>query len=248
MMKTRVLTALILIPIAALAFISGGLLLDSLVLLCVLLISDELHRNIIKKDYFILALLPVLYAISFIFFRNIILLILFILIILLYYVLNTRFNFYHITTSIFILVFIACVLFAFYYTYEVGYKYLIYVCIATFGCDTGAYFFGILFGKRKLAPILSPKKTIEGAIGGWLTGAICSFVFIIIFAGYNWKFLLISIILPIISQFGDLAFSKIKRELNIKDFSNLLPGHGGVLDRIDSFTFTLITFVLLMQI
>lgn len=106
--------------------------------------------------------------------------------------------------------------------------------------DTMAYTFGLIFGKHKLIPAVSPKKTVEGAIGGVLGGAvfmliygiICSYAIGVdvnyinmIFAGISGS---------VLSQFGDLAASCIKREHNIKDFGTILPGHGGILDRFDS--------------
>lgn len=125
-----------------------------------------------------------------------------------------------------------------------GYLAILYLLFAVFGCDVGAYFFGYFFGKHKLNPRISPKKTWEGAIGGWFSGFVLSFIwgsflvkdlpFIIILSS--------SLLMPIISQIGDLSFSAIKRRYNIKDFGSIFPGHGGVLDRIDSLLFCLIAF------
>ena len=112
----------------------------------------------------------------------------------------------------------------------------------SWGSDGLAYIIGCKFGKHKLTPI-SPKKTVEGAIAG-IFGAIgFSLVFILIVnLIFNltisyWQILIISIILAIIGQVGDIAASAIKRYCGIKDFSNLLPGHGGLLDRLDSLLF-----------
>lgn len=110
--------------------------------------------------------------------------------------------------------------------------------------DTMAYTFGRLFGKHKLIPQVSPKKTVEGAAGGVVGGVVFMMVYGAICAfGFNmpvawWKLVSLGLLGSIISQFGDLAASWIKRERGIKDFSNLLPGHGGVLDRFDSVLFT----------
>ncbi len=106
--------------------------------------------------------------------------------------------------------------------------------------DTMAYTFGMLFGKHKLIPAVSPKKTVEGAIGGVLGGIVFMVIFGIIcalFAGKSVNYLNVIILGAVgsaLSQFGDLAASCIKRECGIKDFGNLLPGHGGILDRFDS--------------
>lgn len=124
------------------------------------------------------------------------------------------------------------------------------IIIATYCCDTAAYFSGRFFGKHKLNERISPKKTIEGSIGGWMLGAICSFAFAYFFIPEMilWEMLAASLILPISGQIGDLAFSAIKRCYGIKDFSNLLPGHGGVLDRLDSLIFNFICFNLIMVV
>lgn len=118
-----------------------------------------------------------------------------------------------------------------------------------FGCiwasDIGAYFMGRAFGKTKLWPSISPNKTIEGALGGVLFSLIVSMAFALIvpeFIGWS-KALLIGLIAAVAGQFGDLIQSAYKRVRNIKDTGTLLPGHGGVLDRCDSW---LIVFPLLV--
>ena len=129
------------------------------------------------------------------------------------------------------------------------------VCIAAWGSDTGAYFFGISMGKHKLAPILSPKKTIEGSIGGLLTAAVLSFIFglilyfsEIIYFEYTFWFVLIGFVGAVFGQIGDLAASVIKRKTNIKDFGKIMPGHGGVLDRFDSILFVAPVIYLLTEL
>lgn len=108
--------------------------------------------------------------------------------------------------------------------------------------DTFAYIGGMSFGKHKLIPKISPNKTIEGAISG-VIGCILSslaFAYIISFFGFKTNLIplcSISLICSILSQFGDLTASLIKRECGVKDFGNLIPGHGGILDRIDSLIF-----------
>lgn len=126
--------------------------------------------------------------------------------------------------------------------YEINNLLMIYVALATFGCDVGAYFFGFFFGKHKLNPRVSPKKTVEGAVGGWFVGMSLSILFACFFIeGLNDVGLIVlSIILPIVSQIGDLSFSLLKRHYQAKDFGSLFPGHGGMLDRVDSLLFCLI--------
>lgn len=101
--------------------------------------------------------------------------------------------------------------------------------------DTFALFCGMAFGRHKLIPHVSPKKTWEGSIGGSLIATIgVSFFYHYLVSPITWKVVSGILILSIIGQIGDLIFSKIKRENDIKDFSNLIPGHGGILDRLDS--------------
>lgn len=125
-----------------------------------------------------------------------------------------------------------------------------FIIIATYGCDTGAYFCGRFLGKHKLNVRISPKKTWEGAIGGWILGAILSFAFAYFFVEEMSMPMIMmgSLLLTITGQIGDLAFSAIKRSFGIKDFSNLLPGHGGVLDRVDSLVFNFICFHLILVV
>ena len=126
----------------------------------------------------------------------------------------------------------------------------VYIGIACYMCDTAAYFIGSAIGKHKMIPRVSPNKTWEGAIGGYILGSVVSFVFGYYFCHEMQMNLLItaSILLPIVGSIGDLAFSLVKRHYGIKDFGSLLPGHGGVLDRIDSLIFCLMLFSILMNI
>ncbi len=119
------------------------------------------------------------------------------------------------------------------------------IFIGAWGSDTFAYCTGILIGKHKVAPKLSPKKSIEGCIGGVLGAALLGFLFAMVFKSRiqvienaPLAFAIIGAASSIISQLGDLAASAIKRDHSIKDYSNLIPGHGGILDRFDSILFT----------
>ena len=127
--------------------------------------------------------------------------------------------------------------------------YLVYLFLVTIMTDTFALVFGMLFGHHPLAPLISPKKTIEGAIGGLVMGSIIPSLFYYYFISPIpfYIILIISLLLSFVSQLGDLLFSKIKRENEIKDFSNLIPGHGGILDRFDSIIFVVLAYVLLIQ-
>lgn len=125
--------------------------------------------------------------------------------------------------------------------------------------DTFAYLVGSTLGKRKLCPSISPKKTVAGAIGGLLGSVLCAVTFFLLFdlyavipVGYvsfsdsvavrAVVFVVLGIVGGVLAEIGDLAASRIKRTINIKDFGNIFPGHGGVLDRIDSIMFTLVMF------
>lgn len=124
--------------------------------------------------------------------------------------------------------------------------YLVWlIFISSWISDTAAYLVGVLFGKHKLAPVLSPKKSIEGSIGGIAGSALVGALFgYILMKNLHYGNAFIAIIAVIsgigsvISQVGDLAASAIKRNHEIKDYGNLIPGHGGIMDRFDSVIFT----------
>ena len=138
---------------------------------------------------------------------------------------------------------------------------IVYVLIATFMTDTGAYFFGLFFGKRKINERISPKKTYAGFVGGLATSFVFSAGFGIglaalghpLLEGFldlnHWYFIVtLSALIPFFSTLGDFVLSSIKRFYEIKDFGNILPGHGGVLDRIDSLLFSLMVSAIFVWI
>ena len=121
--------------------------------------------------------------------------------------------------------------------------YLLLPFILSFACDTFAYFAGRAFGKHKLAPKVSPKKTVEGSIGGMAGNVACGLIFAFVMdrwfggsIGYG-AMALLALLCSIVAQVGDLSFSLIKREFGIKDYGHLFLEHGGVLDRFDSVLF-----------
>jgi phosphatidate cytidylyltransferase len=138
-------------------------------------------------------------------------------------------------------------------------KFLIwYIIWAAWGTDTFAYYVGINFGKHKLTKV-SPNKSVEGSIGGILGAIVFSLVYTIAINHYTdlnliyWQIGILAGILSIFGQIGDLAASSIKRYVGVKDFGNIIPGHGGMLDRIDSiifiapFAYILINLIMYIQ-
>ena len=121
--------------------------------------------------------------------------------------------------------------------------YLLLPFILSFACDTFAYFAGLTFGKHKLAPKVSPKKTVEGSIGGICGNVVCGLLFAFVMdrffggsIGYG-AMAILAFCCSIVAQIGDLSFSLIKREFGVKDYGRLFLEHGGVLDRFDSVLF-----------
>ena len=128
---------------------------------------------------------------------------------------------------------------------------IIYLFLITIMTDTFAYITGRNIGKYKLAPTISPNKTIEGLIGGTIMGAFAGSIFyhIVISPALNIGIVIfVTTALSLIGQLGDLVFSAIKRYYDKKDFSNIIPGHGGILDRLDSIIFVVLGFILFLTI
>jgi phosphatidate cytidylyltransferase len=134
-----------------------------------------------------------------------------------------------------------------------GLAWVILACILSWGADTGAYFAGRMFGKHKLYEAVSPKKTWEGAIGGVVTATLFAFV-----QHYSWREpvidpLHLAILAPVacvFGQLGDLAESLLKRSMGVKDSGKIMPGHGGLFDRVDALIFVgvvLLAYVILVK-
>lgn len=139
---------------------------------------------------------------------------------------------------------------AFYYlliTRLAGLNYFLFVLFIIWATDTGAYFIGKYFGKRKLWPEISPNKTIGGAIGGIILALVVSIVFQLVypFDKSLLAIIIITVVISIVGQLGDLVASAIKRHYNVKDSGKIFPGHGGILDRLDSLLFVLIVLYII---
>lgn len=120
--------------------------------------------------------------------------------------------------------------------YQIGGQWLVTLLLAIWICDSAAYFVGSRFGKRKLAPRLSPNKTIEGALGGVAGGVLATWGCQLTFASSltSADVVVLGLIVGVLGQLSDLIESLFKRDAGVKDTSSLLPGHGGILDRFDS--------------
>ena len=133
-----------------------------------------------------------------------------------------------------------------------GIYYFGIIIISSWGCDAGAYFIGTKLGKHKLIPEVSPHKSVEGAIGGIIVSIVFNLIYghiVNIFGGADVDYVVLAIlglVLSVVAMIGDLIASLIKREYGIKDYSNVFPGHGGVMDRFDS-VFPVATFLLMMS-
>lgn len=248
-MKTRVISAIIALIIVIPFFLIGGFTFKIGVSILSILALKELI-NIRFKPNLLIKLLSYLSIILVIFNINnylIIILLIFLLLIIVYHD-NKKYNiedaFYLIASILFL-----GLSFKYMIDLEVNnIKYLLYLILITTITDTYAYITGLLIGRHKLIEVISPKKTIEGMIGGTIMGVFVSCMYYLnaINSSENiFKLIMITLFLSLLGQFGDLLFSSIKRYYKTKDFSNIMPGHGGILDRLDSLIFVILGFMLI---
>jgi len=150
---------------------------------------------------------------------------------------KNRFTFEDVSFSILSALYVGIGFYFFFETrQEGGLVFILYSLFMIWATDSGAYFIGKSLGKRKLWPEISPNKTIEGSIGGVLCGVIVSVLFVL-FTDIHASLIGITVALSVFGQIGDLVESAFKRHFNVKDSGNILPGHGGILDRFDSLLF-----------
>lgn len=246
-MKTRVLSGLIMAPLLAILYFGGYILFAACFLIGIMAVREfynGFHAMDIKPNFGIAVVAAVaLYAIDLftddpqwymLWFFGVVL----VSLLYLFNIENRKLEDAMATITGIVYV----VFFSFHVTLveQTEYGILIWLVVLTaFGTDIMAYFSGFLFGKHKLCPKISPKKTIEGSIGGTLGSIILSGLFGYFFAPEVLiHCLIIGLLGGIVSQFGDLTASIFKRKMGIKDYGNLIPGHGGILDRFDSVLFT----------
>ncbi|WP_147532132.1 phosphatidate cytidylyltransferase [Bacillus marasmi] len=201
----------------------------SVILLWIFLLPDEFNSTLADLDYskIELALFAVLLFMTYT------------------VITKNRFTFDDVAFAILATLYIGI---GFYYFIETrdaqsGLTYIFYALFIIWATDSGAYFIGRAFGKKKLWPEISPKKTVEGFFGGIASALVVALLFVI-FTDISsstavWKLFLITTVLSVSGQIGDLVESAIKRHYQIKDSGHILPGHGGILDRFDSLLFVL---------
>jgi CDP-diglyceride synthetase len=257
MFKTRLLSGILLIIIALITLITGGSVLFFTIFLISLIGLYEFYQavEIQREKMNILSCVGYLCAIAYfiiLFFNKntytIEMTILWLILLLAVYVFTfPKYKVEQVISAFFGLFYVTVMLSYIYQTRMIADgRYLVWlIFICSWGCDTCAYCVGMLLGKHKLAPVLSPKKTIEGAIGGIVGAALLGALYAMMVNTYLESgkntiiiYAVICAVGAIISQVGDLAASAIKRNHNIKDYGKLIPGHGGILDRFDSVIFT----------
>ncbi|MDD6667678.1 MAG: phosphatidate cytidylyltransferase [Lachnospiraceae bacterium] len=254
MFRTRLLSGIVLVALALLLIITGGKVLLASTCAISLIGLMELYRvfDIHKKPVGILGyIFTVFYYLdlNFKFLPNLeILVIAFLILLLACFVLTfPKYHSRQIMAAFFGVFYVSIMLSFIYQTRMIpNGKYIVWlIFLCSWGCDTCAYCVGRLFGKHKMAPVLSPKKSVEGAIGGVAGAFLLTIIYSLIFRtqmqiGSREIIVLgiISAIGALISMIGDLAASAIKRNYDIKDYGRLIPGHGGILDRFDSVIIT----------
>lgn len=252
-MGTRILTALLLIAIFLPLFIIGGpltyLMVGIVGIMCMYELTSLRHHAFPKWVRYLIILMATILCLtdfsllSWSFFM--VMVILFVIAIIV-----PSFTLEDVALYTMLTLFLSLAGFSVIKLANVDGMYLIYISSITFSVDSGAYFAGRFFGKHKLNERISPKKTVEGSIGGFLLGVIVSIAFSFfvpnITSGIMGAFVY-GIGLSIFGQIGDLIFSLIKRHYDVKDYGSLLPGHGGMLDRIDSLLLNFCMFVILTE-
>ena len=250
MFKTRLISGIILVIIALATIISGSWILFFTLLAVSLIGMRELYKvmKVSDEKFTILELVgylgAVIYYIAMEFnfesFGTMAVIISLILILFVYVFGYPKYRAEQVMAAFFGVIYVAVMLSFIYLTRNLpDGKFLVWlIFLCSWGCDTCAYCVGMLIGKHKMAPVLSPKKSIEGAVGGVAGAALLGVISAAATHGKMAEYAVICAVGALISMVGDLAASAIKRNQNIKDYGKLIPGHGGILDRFDSVIIT----------
>ena len=250
MFKTRLISGIVLVIIALATIISGSWILFFTLLAVSLIGMRELYKVMKVSDEHVTVLElvgylgAVLYYIAmkadFGNYGTMAIIISMILILFVYVFGYPKYHAEQVMAAFFGVVYVAVMLSFIYLTRSLpDGKFLVWlIFLCSWGCDTCAYCVGMLIGKHKMAPKLSPKKSIEGAVGGVAGAALLGVIYAAATQGKMAEYALICAVGALISMVGDLAASAIKRNQNIKDYGKLIPGHGGILDRFDSVIIT----------
>ena len=251
MFKTRLISGIILVLVALLTICSGDLILLLTLLGISMIGMQELYKVMgVRKDTFNLlecaGYAGIVLFYGALYFKapvsgELLILAALILMMFVYVFTYPKYEANQIMSALFGLVYVGVMLSFIYQTrmIEGEGKYLVWlIFICSWGCDTCAYCVGMLFGKHKMAPVLSPKKSVEGAVGGVVGAILLGIIYAAATKGGMVEYAIICGVGALISMVGDLAASAIKRNQGIKDYGKLIPGHGGILDRFDSVIFT----------
>lgn len=250
MFKTRLISGIVLVIIALATIISGSWILFFTLLAVSLIGMRELYKVMKVSDEHVTVLElvgylgAVLYYIAmkadFGNYGTMAIIISMILILFVYVFGYPKYHAEQVMAAFFGVIYVAVMLSFIYLTRSLpDGKFLVWlIFLCSWGCDTCAYCVGMLIGKHKMAPVLSPKKSIEGAVGGVAGAALLGVIYAAATQGKMAEYALICAVGALISMVGDLAASAIKRSQNIKDYGKLIPGHGGILDRFDSVIIT----------
>ena len=250
MFKTRLLSGIVLVAVALLTIISGGYVLFFTLLGISLIGMQELYKVMkVREDhfnaleiagYFGAVIYYVLMSLDFEKYGMMGVIISFMMFMFVYVFTYPKFKAEQVMPAFFGVVYVAVMLSFIYLTRNLpDGKFLVWlIFLCSWGCDTCAYCVGMLIGRHKMAPILSPKKSVEGGVGGVAGAALLGAIYAAATGGKIAEYALIRAVGALISMVGDLAASAIKRNQGIKDYGKLIPGHGGILDRFDSVIFT----------
>ena len=250
MFKTRLISGIVLVIIALATIISGSWILFFTLLAVSLIGMRELYKVMKVSDEHVTVLELVGYLGAVVYYiamkadfgnyGTMAIIISMILILFVYVFGYPKYHAEQVMAAFFGVVYVAVMLSFIYLTRSLpDGKFLVWlIFLCSWGCDTCAYCVGMLIGKHKMAPVLSPKKSIEGAVGGVAGAALLGVIYAAATQGKMAEYALICAVGALISMVGDLAASAIKRNQNIKDYGKLIPGHGGILDRFDSVIIT----------